>query len=75
MLVSFQKVLKYLGLGKLIHYVDILKDSYEIYVVQPKDTLWSISREFGVSIDDMKQLNGLKTDEIDVNQIIKIKKK
>lgn len=62
-------------IGKLIHYVDILKDSYEIYVVQPKDTLWSISREFGVSIDDMKQLNGLKTDEIDVNQIIKIKKK
>ncbi|MDQ0200985.1 glycosyltransferase family protein [Neobacillus ginsengisoli] len=63
------------GTGEFIHYVDKLKENYEIYVIQPKDTLWSISRKFGVSVDELKQLNNLKTDIILVNHYLKVKKK
>jgi len=30
------------------------------YVVQPKDTLWSVARTFGVSVDELARVNGLK---------------
>jgi len=63
------------GTGEFIHYVDKLKENYEIYIIQPKDTLWSISRKFGVSVDELKQLNNLKTDIILVNHYLKVKKK
>jgi len=63
------------GAGKIIHYVDTLKENYEVYVIQPNDTLWSISRKFGVSIDEIKKLNGLQSDILEVNHFLKIKKK
>ncbi|CAH2714989.1 Spore protein YkvP [Neobacillus rhizosphaerae] len=63
------------GAGKLIHYVDTLKENYEVYVIQSNDTLWSISRKFGVSIDEIKKLNRLNSDIIEVNHFLKIKKK
>ncbi|MFC4798420.1 glycosyltransferase [Neobacillus sp. GCM10023253] len=63
------------GAGKFIHYVDTLKENYEIYTIQPKDTLWSISRKFGVSVEEIKKLNGLQSDIINVNDFLKIKKK
>jgi spore maturation protein CgeB len=66
---------KSFGTGEFIHYVDKLKENYEIYVIQRKDTLWSISRKFGVSVDDIKQLNNLKTDTIIVNHYLKVKRK
>lgn len=61
--------------GQFIQYIDILKENYEVYVIQPHDTLWSISREFGVSVDDIKKLNNLKTDIILENNYLKIRNK
>ena len=63
------------GRGEFIHFVDTLKENYEIYYIKPNDTLWSISRKFGVSVDDLKQLNNLKTDTIIVNHYLKVKTK
>lgn len=61
--------------GSITQYIDILKEKYEIYIIQPKDTLWGISRKFGVNIEKIKQLNRLKTDIIEVNHYLKIKKR
>ena len=63
------------GEGKLVHYVDTLRENYEIYIIEPNDTLSSISRKFGVSIEEIKHLNCLKSDTIEVNHFLKIKKK
>jgi peptidoglycan endopeptidase LytE len=38
------------------------------YVVQAGDTLWKISNLHGVSIDQIKQLNGLNSDRLSIGQ-------
>jgi len=46
--------------------------SSDEYVVQKGDSLWSISKKFGISVDELKQFNNLKTNTISINQILKI---
>ncbi len=46
---------------------------YEIYNVQNGDTLYSISKEFGVTIEQLKRLNRLVSDIIDAGFPLKIK--
>ncbi len=43
------------------------------YEVAPKDTLYSVSRKFNLSIDDLKKFNNLETNELTIGQILKIK--
>ncbi|MCC6191534.1 MAG: LysM peptidoglycan-binding domain-containing protein [Anaerolineales bacterium] len=43
-------------------------DGNIIYVVQPGDTLWRISAITGVSVDQLRALNGLTSDIISVGQ-------
>ena len=63
------------GEGSIVHYYNVLKKEYDIYVVQPHDNLWKISKKFGESVEKLKRLNGLRTDDINVNQLLKIRKK
>lgn len=42
------------------------------YVVQSGDSLWKISQTYGVSIDSIKQLNGLTTDALSIGQTLKL---
>ncbi|MDQ0200991.1 lytic transglycosylase [Neobacillus ginsengisoli] len=42
------------------------------YIVKPSDTLWGISKKFGVSIRQLKKLNNLSSDQIFVDQVLKI---
>ncbi len=42
------------------------------YIVQPGDTLWAISRRYGTTVDAIRQLNGLKSDVIQVGQTLRI---
>ena len=45
----------------------------KMYTVQPGDTLWNISNKFeGLSIEKIKELNGLKSDRITPGQKLKI---
>ena len=43
-------------------------DGNIIYVVQEGDTLWAIAARNGISIDDIKRMNGLTSDIISVGQ-------
>lgn len=46
-----------------------------IHKVQPKETLFSISRMYGVTVDDLKSWNNLRDNALNVGQDILIKKK
>lgn len=43
------------------------------YKVVKGDTLWGISNKFGVTIDQIKKLNGLKSDVLVIGQTLKIR--
>lgn len=45
-----------------------------VHKVQPRETLFSISRMYGVSVDDIKSWNNLKDNALSVGQDILIKK-
>lgn len=50
-----------------------LKDGL-IYIVQAGDTLYGISRNFGLTVSQLKEINGLESDIISINQELYIKK-
>ncbi len=43
-----------------------------IHTVQPKETMFSISRKYGVSLADIKKWNNLKNTELSIGQKLKI---
>lgn len=47
-------------------------DSNVIYVVTPGDTLWNIAQKFNTTINAIKQLNNLSTDQLVVGQTLLI---
>lgn len=49
--------------------------TYETHKVTSGDTLWSISRKYGVTVDEIKSLNSLKTDTLSIGTVLKVKKK
>lgn len=60
------------GIGEILYFRPI--DNYETYKVIKGDTLYKISRKFNVSIEGLKTLNGLTTELIFENQLLKITK-
>ena len=44
------------------------------YTVQPKDTMYSLSKKFNISVDELKILNNMTENNLSIGQIIKIKK-
>ncbi|OYT17576.1 MAG: hypothetical protein B7C24_01930 [Bacteroidetes bacterium 4572_77] len=50
-------------------------EKYAFYTVQPKETLFTISKRFGISIDALMYLNDLKNDQITNGQRLLIPKK
>ena len=45
------------------------------YIVKRGDTLYSISKRYNISVDEIKRINNLKTNDISVGQILKLKEK
>lgn len=44
----------------------------QTYTVKRGDTLYGISNQFGVSVDDIKRINGLTNNTIQVGQVLRI---
>lgn len=42
------------------------------YAVQAGDSLWLIARRFGTTVDEIKRLNGLTIDLLNIGQVLKI---
>lgn len=42
------------------------------YVVKSGDTLWSIAKKYGVSVDELKEKNNLTSNALSINQILLI---
>lgn len=45
-----------------------------IYEVKPSDTLYGISRQYNVTVEELKQQNGLSGDNLSIGQLLVIKK-
>ena len=45
-----------------------------IYEVKASDTLYAISRQYNVTVEQIKQLNGLETDNLSIGQLLVITK-
>ncbi|OTQ87606.1 D-gamma-glutamyl-meso-diaminopimelic acid endopeptidase [Bacillus subtilis subsp. subtilis] len=43
------------------------------YKVKSGDSLWKISKKYGMTINELKKLNGLKSDLLRVGQVLKLK--
>lgn len=52
-------------------YVPLADSGY--YVVQKGDSLWSISKKFNMTVDELKALNNLKSNLLSIGQVLKIK--
>ena len=59
-------IMSYLNLT----YIPVKENEY--YTVQKGDTLWSISKKYGISVSKLKEENGLTTSNIQLNQVLKI---
>lgn len=47
--------------------------NYLTYVVRRGDNLYNIARKYGVSVEDIMELNNLNSDNLSIGQILKIK--
>ena len=45
-----------------------------IYIVQKGDTLWSIARKAGLTVDELKEINNLTSNMLSIGQQLKLKK-
>lgn len=50
------------------------KNSNDYYTVKSGDTLWGISKKFGVSVNDLKTANNLKNNTLSIGQLLFIPK-
>ncbi len=50
-----------------------LKEGEDYYITQPKNTLYTIAKLYGMKVEDIFSINNLKNDTIFVGQYIKVK--
>jgi LysM repeat protein len=53
--------------------IEKIESDQETYIVKEKDTLFSIARKLGITVQAIKSLNQLQTDSIQIGQELKIK--
>ena len=55
-------------------YEKVTKKNVENHIVIKGDTLYSISKKYGLTVDELKSLNGLESNEISIGQKLNLKK-
>ena len=63
----------FLSIGQILMIPSRNQDTLT-YVVRPGDTLWSISQNYGVSVEAIKNMNGLMDNIIFIDQVLQIPK-
>ncbi|WP_155286048.1 LysM peptidoglycan-binding domain-containing protein [Lacticaseibacillus zhaodongensis] len=53
--------------------INVVRSGQATRKVQPGDTLFSIAEAAGVSVGSIRKLNDLKSDELRVGKVIKLK--
>ena len=62
-----------LNIGQILYLTEKGNNDESIYIVQKNDTLYSISKKFNMSVDELKRLNNLTSNEIYPNQELIVK--
>ncbi len=62
------------GLAEYLNVPYVPTDLENKYIVKSGDTLWSIAKKYGLSVDELKALNNLTSNSLSIGQVLKIKK-
>ena len=58
-------VLEYIG-------YEYQPSSSDLYIVKKGDSLWSIAKKYGISVDELKSLNNLNSNMLSIGQTLKV---
>ena len=62
-----------LSIGQILNIPAIKStDSTQTYIVQSGDSLYSISKKFNISIDELKKINNLTNNTLQIGQVLKL---
>ena len=61
------------GVLEYIGYEKVPNTESDLYVVRRGDSLWSISKKYGISVDELKSLNNLSSNLLSVGQTLRVK--
>lgn len=60
------------GVLEYINYENIPNTDSNIYVVKKGDSLWSIAKKYGISVDELKRINNLSNNLLSIGQTLKV---
>lgn len=60
-----------ISIGQILR-IPITNNYYFLYTIKKGDTLFNIAREYGTTVENLRNLNNIQGDLIGVNQVIKI---